>query len=93
MPDKTYDEFATLAADAKPRAVTNGQGDTNPDDDFGSDRQVDAQNLFFNELQKVLPARQFAELEEWCLKATTEEMLDEGLRYAREHFGVPHPTP
>jgi hypothetical protein len=93
MSAKTYDELATLAADAKPRPVSPGEGNTNPDDDYGSDRQVGAQNLFFNELQKVLPAKEFAELEEWCLKATTEEMLDEGLRYAREHFGVAHPAP
>lgn len=93
MQVKTYDELVKLAEDGKPQPVAAGQRDINPGDDYGSDRQIAAQNLFFNELEKVLPAKEFEDLERWCLKATTEEMLDEGLRYAREHLGIPHPAP
>ena len=50
------------------------------DTDWGSGRQIDAQNLFFKEVEKVLPADKFAELEDFCLKATTDEMIDEALK-------------
>lgn len=88
---KTYDELLALAEDAKPRPLAEGQIETNPDDDWGSDRQCAAENLFFEELKKVLPNKKFIELEEACLKATTEEMLEHGLHYARAQFGIPHP--
>lgn len=84
---KTYDELIALADDARPKSLDAGG------DDWGSERQIEAQNLFFQELEQVLPADQFGELEKWCLKATTEEMLDEGLRYARGHFGLAEPAP
>ncbi|MGY3582186.1 hypothetical protein ACVIGB_000889 [Bradyrhizobium sp. USDA 4341] len=87
---QTYDELVALAEQAKPVPV-----DTTSEakDDWGSDRQIDAQNLFFNELEKILPEDRFAELEGYCLKATTEEMLEEALRYARGHMGILEPTP
>jgi hypothetical protein len=82
---KTYDELAVLADDARPKAPSDTRKGS---DDWASARQIDAENLFFKELKKMLPADRFAELEDWCLKATTEEMLDEGLRYARAHLGL-----
>ena len=65
MPD-----FQALAAAARPIN----------DDEWGSERQIDAQNLFFEEVEKVLPAETFEALEAYCLKATTDEMIDEALR-------------
>jgi hypothetical protein len=87
---KTYDELVALAEQAKPMPVASS-GDVK--DDWGSQRQIDAQNLFFNELEQILPEDRFVELEGYCLKATTEEMLEEGLRYARAHLGIPEPAP
>jgi hypothetical protein len=59
-----------LAADARPI----------DDADWGSARQIDAQNLFFNEVEKALPAEEFETLENFCLKASANEMVDEALR-------------
>ncbi len=50
------------------------------DDDLGSERQIAAQNAFFDEVQKRLTADEFEELEGYCLKATVDEMIDEALR-------------
>jgi len=69
-------DFNELASAARP---TN-------DDDWGSERQVTAQNLFFYEIEKVLPADQFAALEAFCLKATTDEMVDEAIKMLSEYL-------
>ena len=87
---KSYEDLLTLASDARPKQLPDQPAGT---DDWGSERQIDAQNLFFQELEQILPADRFAELDTWCLKATTEEMLDEGLRYARVHLGIPEGAP
>jgi hypothetical protein len=50
------------------------------DDDWGSDRQVTAQNKFFIVIESLMSAEDFSDLETWCLKATTDEMIDEALR-------------
>jgi hypothetical protein len=67
--------FKDLAAQARP---VN-------DDDWGSGRQIDAQNLFFQEVEKVLPADKFADLDNYCLKATTDEMIDKAIEMLSEH--------
>ena len=74
MTDLTVD-FAKLAKDALHV----------DDDDWSSDRQIDAENLFFNEVEKVLDAETFAEFENYCLKATTEERVEEALRLLQLH--------
>jgi hypothetical protein len=68
--ERKMTDFNALAAQARP---VN-------DDDWGSERQIAAQNLFFNEVQKALPADQFDALDSYCLKATTDEMINEALR-------------
>jgi hypothetical protein len=68
-------DFNELAARARPIN----------DDDWGSKRQIDAQNLFFQEVEKVLPADKFADLDNYCLKATTDEMIDRALEMLSEH--------
>lgn len=65
------------------------------EDDWGTDRQVDAENLFFDEAAKVAPeldADSGSDFAAFCLKANTEDMLDEALRILRERF-APAPAP
>jgi hypothetical protein len=66
-----------LAAAARP---TNHE-------DWGSPRQIGAQNSFFDALDIAVSGRlTLAETEAFdtfCHKATTDEMIDEGLRLAR----------
>lgn len=50
------------------------------DDDWGSDRQIEAENAFFDYVKTQLPVPLWDELEAYCLKATTDEMVDEALR-------------
>lgn len=87
---KSYEDLVALASDAIPKQLPDQPAGM---DDWGSERQINAQNLFFRELEQILPSDRFSELEAWCLKATTEEMLDEGLRYARGHLGIPEASP
>ncbi len=68
-----------LAAKARPTS----------DDDWGSDRQVEAQNTFFAAVKCILSDEDFEDLEEWCLKATSDEMVDEALRRVRLTCGLP----
>lgn len=48
--------------------------------DWGSERQIAAQNLFFNEVTKVLSFARSAALDDYCMKANVDEMIDEALR-------------
>ena len=67
--------FESLADLARPR----------DDSDYGSDRQVGAENLLFVMLEVSFPET-FAEesaFSAWSLKATTEERLAEAMRLVR----------
>lgn len=66
--------LAELANDAKPLN----------DDEWGSDRQIDAQNTFCDVVESLVSAEAFAEYEDYCMKATTDELIAEGLRIARK---------
>ncbi len=74
MDDRRYLEV--LADDARPVDF----------DDWGSERQVKAQNDFFDTLDLYLTGRLTEQerhaFDVYCLKATVDEMLDEGLRLA-----------
>lgn len=52
------------------------------DDDWGSERQVDAENRFFDECRRHRPATfdDAGDFADWCLKATTDERIDEAMR-------------
>jgi hypothetical protein len=54
------------------------------DVDWGSDRQITAQNRFFDRVYQCLTetgeAAKIAQLDAYCHKATTNEMIDEGMR-------------
>ena len=54
-------------------------------EDWGSERQIEAQNAFFQEIEKLLPSAEFEALENYCLKATTDEMIDRALELASVH--------
>ena len=66
-------DLQTLAKEAVPQS----------DEDYGSERQNKALGVFFDEVEKILPPDDFSDLEAWCLKATTEEMVEEAMRRVR----------
>lgn len=66
-------ELEKLAADA--RCVT--------EDDWGTERQIDAENKFFEAVEAMVSRDLYQRLEGYCLKATTDEMIDMGLKVAR----------
>ena len=53
------------------------------DAEWGSKRQIDAQNRFTDAVEAVLPTKEFDAYDSYCLKATTEEMIEEGLRLVK----------
>jgi len=65
-----------LAAAARP---TN-------DDDYGTERQINAENNFFAYLDEYLGDKlteaEHEEFTDYCTKATTDERITEGLRLA-----------
>ncbi len=50
------------------------------DDDWGSDRQIEAENAFFQKIETILSEAAWEELTDYCLKATSDEAIDEALR-------------
>ena len=67
----------TLAREARPT----------DDDDYGSIRQVACENAFYDILAQYLaslPVSQRDAFDAYCLKATTDERIDEGLRLAKQ---------
>lgn len=83
---ETHQVMETMAADAKPTS----------DDDWGSERQIDAENAFMNRLEFLMPADEWETFGQWCLKATSEEMIDAGLALLEEqkwtHYNVKENT-
>lgn len=69
--NETYDKIRELGKEAWPLSEA----------DWGSGRQIDAQNAFFIELSKVLTANAWNKLDHYCAKATSEEMIAAGLGY------------
>ena len=55
------------------------------DDDWGSERQIDAENAFFAACEEAYPHlfHEDSEFSQWALKATTEEMIDHALTLIR----------
>lgn len=48
--------------------------------DYGTERQIDAENGFFDAVREDVPADDFEALEDYCHKATTDEQVVEGFR-------------
>jgi len=62
-------DFAALAAAARPTS----------DADYGSERQVAAENAFFTAVEAFLSRAAFQSLEDYCHKASPDERVDEAL--------------
>lgn len=70
-------EFEKLVAQARPI-----------DDDWGSERQVSAENAVYAEIDKLgLTEAELEKFEIWASKATTDEIMDEALRIFARHAG------
>lgn len=59
------EQFEALAFAARPYS----------DSDWGSDQQIDAENAFFDAVCRELDNAAIIELEDYALKATTEEKI------------------
>lgn len=70
----TAEKLAELAADARCES----------EEDWGSERQVAAENRWGFALEQFLPADKFAAFESYALKATSEEFIDYGMKIAAE---------
>lgn len=68
----TLERLRELALDARPIS----------DPEWGSDRQIKAENKFCAALERYLTPGAWDKFEDYALKATTEEMLDCGLMHA-----------
>jgi hypothetical protein len=66
-------DFDALARDALP--LNNAE--------WGCQRQIDARNRFTEAVEAVLTRKQFEAYDSFCLKATTDEIIEEGLRLAK----------
>lgn len=69
--DMTFTKLESLAQDARPRDEA----------DWGTERQINAENTFFDAFHDAMGDT--PEFDDWCLKATTGEMIDEALRLAK----------
>lgn len=49
-------------------------------DDYGSERQIEAFNAFCLAMEKTLSADDFERFEAYSMKATTDELIDYGLK-------------
>ena len=72
LDEATIERLSALAVVARPR----------DNDDHGSERQIGAENAFFDAFNAAMGDT--GDFEDYCLKATTEEMLDEAMRLVRE---------
>lgn len=59
------------------------------DKDYGSNRQVTAENLFFEKCREVFPAdfEEGGKFSNFCLKATPEEMIGEAVKILARRLG------
>jgi hypothetical protein len=72
----TFQRLRRMADDARPQS----------DAEWGSERQVSAENSFFREVEAILPPTEFRALEDYCLKATSDERIDEAMLKVAEHY-------
>ena len=50
------------------------------EEDWGSPRQIEAENVFLAAIEARLPIRKLGNLYDYSLKATTDQWIDEALR-------------
>ena len=70
---KTLEQIEAMAKDAIPTTS----------DDWGSERQIKAENDFFDAVKEHLTDDEYADFQASCLKATAEEAVDSGLLRVR----------
>ena len=68
----TIEELRTLSKAALPLN----------DDEWGSERQIDAENAVTAALQQYIKPEEWDNFEDYALKATTEEMVEYGMSLA-----------
>jgi hypothetical protein len=76
FPPSPLAELQSLAKDAK----------ATDEADWGSERQVAAENRFFDAFHTAMGDT--SAFDDWCLKATSEEMLAEAMRLVEAKFGA-----
>ena len=54
------------------------------EEEWGSEKQIDAQNRFFEIIESMVTKKQMEDIEEYAMKATTEEMQDYALKVINE---------
>ena len=74
-------ELSDLAREAMPRGK----------DDWASERQVAAENEFYANAKNVIAAGAWQRFEDWGLKATTKERINEAVRLAASDPAPPEP--
>jgi len=77
-PDLTPETLRSFYDDAKPK----GFGQIATEADYGSERQIKAQNRFTCALEAVLTPEQWEDFEEYAIKATPDEFMWYGLKLA-----------
>lgn len=70
----TFEKLKQLGQDAMPTCEA----------DWGSERQVDAETLFYDNLQNYISKEAFEKFETFGLKATCEEAIKHALELAAE---------
>jgi len=70
------DNFGIAVAHALGAAADDRDGE-----DWGSERQIEAQNKFFIYVEQLVEKDEFEEIETYCLKATTPEMINKALMH------------
>jgi len=82
-----FTELQKLAKEGLPieRVITDEERSNGPrfieNTDWGSDRQIDAQNLFYEEAQRFLPAKEFEKVESF---ANANSTVEEGILFAMD---------
>lgn len=85
MPD-----FKALAAAALPQPTfPDPPHERDGKDDWGSERQIEAQNAFTDAVNDLLTPAEANAYDDYCLKATVEEFIEEGLRLVALKTGQP----
>jgi hypothetical protein len=85
MPD-----YKALAKEALPQQVfPDPPHERDGGDDSGSKRQIDAQNEFTDAVIDLLTTEEANAYDDYCLKATVEEIVEEGLRLVALKTGQP----
>jgi hypothetical protein len=80
------EEIERLAEAAAPIPTFAGTDARDGQDDWGSERQIDAQNEFTQALENYLPPSAWAKFEASLDKASTEDIIRNGLEIARATF-------